>query len=64
MVSEEVDAIMAGDATTSEAQYEIAFDPLDGLSNLDIMAPTGSIFGIYRQDDDAVNFSPFESHLR
>lgn len=26
--------------------YEIAFDPLDGSSNLDVNLPTGSIFGI------------------
>jgi len=27
--------------------YEIAFDPLDGSSNLDVNLPTGSIFGIW-----------------
>lgn len=31
---------------TSKNGYEIAFDPLDGSSNLDVNVPTGTIFGI------------------
>jgi len=51
MVSEEEEGIVAGGAITkqpSEEKYCIAFDPLDGSSNLDVAAPTGSIFGIYQ----------------
>lgn len=46
MVSEEEEEIIEGDA--DESQYVIAFDPLDGSSNLDVVGPTGSIFGIFR----------------
>jgi len=44
---EEVDIIL-GVASSSNTtfSYEIAFDPLDGSSNLDVSVPTGSIFGI------------------
>mmetsp|Transcript_18634 Transcript_18634/g.39995 ORF Transcript_18634/g.39995 Transcript_18634/m.39995 type:complete len:532 (+) Transcript_18634:71-1666(+) len=64
MVSEEEEGILPGNAVRSpgKAQYEIAFDPLDGSSNLDVAAPTGSIFGIFRRSDDAG--SPFESPPR
>lgn len=41
--SEEEDSIVQGD---SIRRYEIAFDPLDGSSNLDVSVPTGTIFGI------------------
>lgn len=30
--------------------YKIAFDPLDGSSNLDVNLPTGSIFGIWEHN--------------
>lgn len=48
MVSEEEEGVIPGDAAGLSAKYYIAFDPLDGSSNLDVAAPTGSIFGIYR----------------
>lgn len=38
----------AGFGQSSQAfRYEVAFDPLDGSSNLDSNLPTGSIFGVY-----------------
>jgi len=45
---EEEDAILghAGLTGTNRKQYEIAFDPLDGSSNLDVSVPTGTIFAI------------------
>jgi fructose-1,6-bisphosphatase I len=47
--------------------YEIAFDPLDGSSNLDVNLPTGSIFGIapYTCDynEQAIPFSKPGSSL-
>ena len=51
LVSEEEEDILAGDGK----MYAIAFDPLDGSSNLDVAAPTGTIFGVYRQDTVADN---------
>lgn len=42
LASEEEDDIIPGNGT----KYEIAFDPLDGSSNVDVNAATGSIFGI------------------
>ena len=51
IASEEEDSILicgacADDSESSGKKYEIAFDPLDGSSNLDVSVPTGSIFGI------------------
>ncbi|XP_072137730.1 fructose-1,6-bisphosphatase isozyme 2-like [Mobula birostris] len=31
-------------------KYLVCFDPLDGSSNIDCLAPIGTIFGIYRKD--------------
>jgi len=45
MASEEEESIIGGE-NPLDAKYEIAFDPLDGSSNLDVSVPTGSIFGI------------------
>ena len=53
---------IAGDASSvNETSYAIAFDPLDGSSNLDIAAPTGSIFDIFCHSDSG---SPFGSPAR
>ena len=35
-----------------EGKYLVAFDPLDGSKNIDVNLPTGSIFGIYKLNDD------------
>ena len=45
LASEEADAEIAGAAGKS---YSVAFDPLDGSSNLDASLPTGTIFGAFR----------------
>ena len=55
-MSEEEEDIIIGN---SDMRYGIAFDPLDGSSNLDVNAPTGSIFGIYGN-----NLRPFELPAR
>ena len=49
-----------GDQTTPTSHgatksYEIAFDPLDGSSNLDINIATGSIFGIFSRENNDMN---------
>ena len=45
MASEEEEDIIKSE-NPLDSSYEIAFDPLDGSSNLDVSVPTGSIFGI------------------
>lgn len=45
--------------------YTVVFDPLDGSSNIDAAVSTGSIFGIYKPDENCmINFEEDEvSHL-
>ncbi len=38
----------------STGQFIAVFDPLDGSSNVDAGIPTGTIFGIFEEDPDAV----------
>ena len=45
MVSEEDDNIIYVNKT---GKYIVAFDPLDGSSNIDVNITVGSIFGIYK----------------
>ena len=49
MASEEEEVVIEG---MKNRKYEIAFDPLDGSSNLDTNLPTGSIFGIFQHTPD------------
>ena len=58
LASEEEEAVVYG----SGRHYEIAFDPLDGSSNLDISVPTGTIFGIAPHNAEAP-FSTSGRHL-
>jgi fructose-1,6-bisphosphatase I len=51
LVSEERDTVIATQATSSEGKYVIAFDPLDGSSNIGSNIPTGTIFCIFRRKD-------------
>lgn len=48
MVSEEEDMALVLERNLNTAKYAIAFDPLDGLSNVDANISVGSIFAIYR----------------
>ena len=49
MSSEEnADIIDCGDASIF-GDYVVVFDPVDGSSNIDVAAPIGTIFGIYRR---------------
>lgn len=48
IASEESDDIIFGEGKS----YAVAFDPLDGSSNLECNIPTGSIFGISRFEHD------------
>ena len=38
-----------------EANYVVAFDPLDGSSNIDVNVSVGTIFAIYRRISDSKN---------
>jgi fructose-1,6-bisphosphatase I len=49
LVSEERDTVIATQATRNEGKYVIAFDPLDGSSNIGSNIPTGTIFCIFRR---------------
>lgn len=48
IASEEEDTVVAGN---DSGKYLIAFDPLDGSSNIDINGQIGTIFSIYRAQD-------------
>ena len=54
MASEEEEDVIRGAANR---KYEVAFDPLDGSSNLDTQLPTGSIFAIF-EHAPLLNTSP------
>ena len=45
--------IDCGDAANS-GEYVVVFDPVDGSSNIDVAAPIGTIFGIYRRLSEGV----------
>jgi fructose-1,6-bisphosphatase I len=49
LVSEERDSVIATEASSAEGKYVIAFDPLDGSSNIGSNIPTGTIFCIFRR---------------
>lgn len=49
IASEEEDTVVAGNPTGA---YVVAFDPLDGSSNIDINGQIGTIFTIYPARDD------------
>jgi fructose-1,6-bisphosphatase I len=50
IASEENDDIVCfDDAFSVNSKYVVLFDPLDGSSNIDVNAPIGTIFSIYRR---------------
>ncbi len=49
IVSEERDGAIETDATDSGARYIVAFDPLDGSSNIGTNIPVGTIFTIFQK---------------
>lgn len=51
LVSEEQDSVIATDAREEKAKYIVAFDPLDGSSNIGSNIPVGTIFAIYKKQD-------------
>ncbi|MCU7552735.1 class 1 fructose-bisphosphatase [Chitinophagaceae bacterium LB-8] len=54
IVSEEMDDVVVFDDEKSrQSSYIVAFDPLDGSSNIDNCISIGTIFGIYRRNSPA-----------
>jgi fructose-1,6-bisphosphatase I len=51
LVSEENDEPTAMPIASPGAKYAVVFDPLDGSSNIDVNAPVGTIFSIFRVHD-------------
>jgi fructose-1,6-bisphosphatase I len=50
IASEENDEFVCfGDGFSDNSKYVVLFDPLDGSSNIDVNAPIGTIFSIYRR---------------
>ena len=50
IASEENDDFVAfEDSFSTNSKYVVLFDPLDGSSNIDVNAPIGTIFSIYRR---------------
>jgi fructose-1,6-bisphosphatase I len=50
IASEEMESYVAFDEVISnQSKYVVAFDPLDGSSNVDVNISIGTIFGIYRR---------------
>ncbi len=50
MASEENESILpVKNNIAADAKYVVNFDPLDGSSNIDVCAPIGTIFAIYRR---------------
>jgi len=52
MVSEEMDTVYTIPSTYPRGEYLLAFDPLDGSSNIDINGVVGSIFSVLRRTGD------------
>jgi fructose-1,6-bisphosphatase I/sedoheptulose-1,7-bisphosphatase len=52
MVSEEMDAPYLVPAPYPRGRYLLAFDPLDGSSNIDVNVSVGSIFSVLRAPED------------
>ena len=59
LASEEEDTVVAANAT---GKYLVAFDPLDGSSNIDINGQIGTIFSIYRALDSVPHTSELQFH--
>lgn len=66
MVSEEQPGLIVSKHGTTDSDYVIAFDPLDGSSNIDVNVAIGSIWGIYKRISDRAKVDPndFSDYLQ
>jgi len=53
LVSEEEDQVVVVSDPNMRGRYCVAFDPLDGSSNIDAAVNVGTIFGIFKTESDA-----------
>ena len=51
IVSEERDTVVQSEQFSTHAKYVVAFDPLDGSSNVGSNIPVGTIFTVFRRTD-------------
>lgn len=58
LASEEEDEVVDMGEFGKDAKYVIAFDPLDGSSNIDVNVSIGTIFSVLRRRDDVERNSP------
>lgn len=58
MVSEEQEHVIPAKKGSAESKYVIAFDPLDGSSNIDVNVSIGTIWGIYRRCSEGAACQP------
>jgi fructose-1,6-bisphosphatase len=64
MVSEEMEQVYAIPPEYPRGEYLLAFDPLDGSSNIDINGVVGSIFSVLRTRDPAEDATSEAAFLR
>ncbi|RFU49336.1 class 1 fructose-bisphosphatase [Paraburkholderia sp. DHOC27] len=62
MVSEEMEHVYAIPQGFPRGDYLLAFDPLDGSSNIDINGVVGSIFSVLRNVEGSSHANPDEAH--
>ena len=58
MVSEEREKLFAVSGGDGSSKYVIAFDPLDGSSNIDVNVSIGTIWGIYKRKSKGSSVNP------
>jgi len=58
MVSEEIDDVRTIPAEYPRGRYLLAYDPLDGSSNIDVNVSVGSIFSVLLDPNEAVEVRP------
>lgn len=58
MVSEEHETLFAAKDGGPSSKYVIAFDPLDGSSNIDVNVAIGTIWGVYERLSRGKNVDP------
>lgn len=59
LISEENESVIEIE-TEQAGRYIVAFDPLDGSSNIDCLVSIGSIFAIWRKSDKADKTNPLQ----
>lgn len=58
LASEEEEGVVDMGEFGKDAKYIIAFDPLDGSSNIDVNVSIGTIFSVHRRRDDVERTDP------